>query len=208
MVTQYRNKSKFFSLSLQNIYQTKYSLLFLLFCLATLTMCKRANRGRTRTPKIYPGINPAYIAPKQKILDAEFDKKHILKIDTSNIDSKYAALCVITKNDNIYDVWEFLNYHFKIGIGRIYLYDTGTNNSKQLNGIFELFSEFFANGRMYYQYWNLPPSKLGVFNMQENVYNICAKDFAKGQTIRNNLHRCVIRSLNPCMFATLTEDGV
>eukprot|EP01024_Parvocaulis_polyphysoides_P072458 TRINITY_DN91714_c0_g1_i1.p2 TRINITY_DN91714_c0_g1~~TRINITY_DN91714_c0_g1_i1.p2 ORF type:complete len:145 (-),score=5.01 TRINITY_DN91714_c0_g1_i1:11-397(-) len=25
---------------------------------------------------------------------------------------------------------------------------------------------------------------------------------------RGNLHRCVIRSLNPCMFATLTKDGV
>eukprot|EP01024_Parvocaulis_polyphysoides_P070488 TRINITY_DN869_c1_g2_i1.p3 TRINITY_DN869_c1_g2~~TRINITY_DN869_c1_g2_i1.p3 ORF type:complete len:177 (-),score=18.26 TRINITY_DN869_c1_g2_i1:99-629(-) len=35
------------------------------------------------------------------------------------------------------------------------------------------------------------------------------KNRGKGFAVKiGNLHRCVIRSLNPCMFATLTRDGV
>eukprot|EP01024_Parvocaulis_polyphysoides_P018434 TRINITY_DN18177_c0_g1_i4.p3 TRINITY_DN18177_c0_g1~~TRINITY_DN18177_c0_g1_i4.p3 ORF type:complete len:110 (+),score=9.14 TRINITY_DN18177_c0_g1_i4:130-459(+) len=39
--------------------------------------------------------------------------------------------------------------------------------------------------------------------------NTCAIHETPSSTVsRGNLHRCVIRSLNPCMFATLTKDGV
>eukprot|EP01024_Parvocaulis_polyphysoides_P033415 TRINITY_DN29743_c0_g1_i7.p2 TRINITY_DN29743_c0_g1~~TRINITY_DN29743_c0_g1_i7.p2 ORF type:complete len:275 (-),score=15.61 TRINITY_DN29743_c0_g1_i7:58-882(-) len=162
------NKLESHDLSFQNICVKKYAILILLVCQSTLSK--------------YAGINPAHIAPKRKIIDAKLDANYTLKIDSSNVDPNYAALCVITKNDDIYNIWEFLSYHFKIGIGRIYLYDTGTNNWEQLDKIFELYSQFLGNGQLYYQYWNMPRSVPGKFNMQKHVYNICANDFAKKHT--------------------------
>eukprot|EP01023_Acetabularia_acetabulum_P026197 TRINITY_DN2491_c0_g1_i1.p1 TRINITY_DN2491_c0_g1~~TRINITY_DN2491_c0_g1_i1.p1 ORF type:complete len:385 (+),score=28.58 TRINITY_DN2491_c0_g1_i1:166-1320(+) len=154
--------------------------LFLLQVLADfLNICcaPRKLQDSVTVPKRIYDINYNAVAPKEKTLSMQFSREYKLQIDISNIDQSYAALCVITKDDDINDTKEFLDYHFKIGIGRIYLFDTGSNNLHQLK-IFEALSKYLSDGRLFYSYWNYGPARIG-FNMQIDIYNKCAHSFAK-----------------------------
>lgn len=95
--------------------------------LTSVGTCRDKGFGiRTRQCLCYLGVAYLALSFAYFIFYVDFSllTSRFLRRQSSNSDA-YAALCLVVKDD--YDVVEWLTYHNRIGVGKFYVFDNGSD---------------------------------------------------------------------------------